>query len=75
MTQVTCPGVVVTDTSGVAMCQDMGGAPLAWSTQPEFSVEALDPALMSAAYGAGFFVMAMGWVVTRAVRVVLDMLK
>jgi hypothetical protein len=75
MSQVSCPGVVVTDVNGVAMCQDMGGAPLAWTATPAFSVEALDPVMASGAFGAGFFVMAMGWVVTRGVRVVLDMLK
>ena len=75
MTQITCPGQVVTTVTGEAQCLDMTNAPLAWTSQPAFAVENLDPALLSGAFGAGFFVMAMGWVVSRGFRLVLDMLK
>lgn len=75
MTQITCPGTVVTTVTGEAQCLDMSNQPLAWTSQPAFAVENLDPVMLSGAYGAGFFVMGMGWAVARGVRVVIDMLK
>lgn len=75
MSQITCPGQVVTTVAGEAQCLDMSNQPLAWTVMPAFSVQALDPVMLSGAFGAGFFVMAMGWVVSRGVRVVIDMLK
>jgi len=75
MSQVTCPGTVVTNVTGEPQCVDQTNAPIPWTSQPAFAIENLDPALLSGAYAAGFFVMAMGWVVSRGVRIVLDMLK
>jgi hypothetical protein len=75
MTQVTCPGTVVTTSTGEPQCVDQTNAPIAWTSQPAFAVQNLDAAMLSGAFGAGFFVMAMGWVVSRGVRVVIDMLR
>lgn len=75
MSQISCPGVVVTDTSGVALCQDMGGAPLAWTTTPAFEISALDPVLMSGAFTAGFVLVGTGWALGYSVKLVLSMLK
>lgn len=75
MTQIMCPGEVVTTPTGEAQCQDEGGAPLAWSTQPAFSVEALDPVMASGAFAAGFFVVGMGWAISAGIRFALSLLK
>jgi hypothetical protein len=75
MTQITCPGEVVTTATGEARCQDMGGAPLAWTTSPAFSIEALDPLMMSGAFGAGFVLVASGWAIGYGCKVLLSMLK
>jgi hypothetical protein len=75
MTLISCPGVVVTDASGVAQCQDMTGAPLAWEAQQEFSIDSLDTAMISGAFSAGFVVVAIGMVVGMGFRVVLSLLK
>lgn len=75
MSQVSCPGTVVTDVNGVAVCQDMGGAPLAWTVSPAFSIDALDPLLMSGAFAAGFVLVATGWAIGYGVRTILGMLK
>ncbi|MDY6948552.1 MAG: hypothetical protein SXG53_22855 [Pseudomonadota bacterium] len=75
MSQIACAGVVVTDSLGTPQCQDTGGAPLAWTTTPAFSISALDPVMASGAFAAGFFIMAMGWAISRGLRVLLDMFK
>lgn len=75
MSQVSCPGTVVTNVDGVAMCQDMGGAPLAWTVSPAFSIEALDPLMLSGAFAAGFVLVGTGWAIGYGVRIVLGMLK
>jgi hypothetical protein len=71
MSQITCPGVVVTDANGVALCEDMGGAPLAWTVSPAFSIEALDPLMLSAGFAAGFALVATGWAIGYGVKTVL----
>lgn len=75
MTQITCPGVVVTDVSGVPVCQDMNGQPAAWTTTPAFSIEALDPLIVSGAFAAGFTLVATGWAIGYGVKIVLRMLR
>lgn len=57
------------------MCQDMGGAPLAWTVTPAFSVDQLDPVIVSGAFAAGFVLVATGWALGYAARLVLSMLK
>jgi len=73
--QISCPGVVVTDTNGAALCEDMVGAPLAWTTTPAFEISALDPLMLSGAFAAGFILVASGWAIGYGVKVVLSMLK
>lgn len=75
MTQITCPGVVTTDANGMPICEDQLGQPLAWSTTPAFSIEALDPLMMSGAFAAGFTLVATGWAIGYGVKTVLSMLK
>lgn len=75
MSQVTCPGEVVTSVTGEPICQDLGGAPLAWIASPAFSIDALDPLMMSGAFAAGFFVVGMGWVISAGIRFALSLLK
>lgn len=75
MTQIQCAGEVVTAVSGEPVCQDMGGAPLAWTLTAPFGVDQLEPALASGAFAAGFVLVAMGWVIGRAFGVVLSMFK
>lgn len=75
MTQITCPGTVVTDVNGIAMCQDMGGAPLAWMTTPAFSIEALDPLMLSGAFAAGFILVGTGWAIGHGAKILLSVLK
>lgn len=72
---IVCPGQVETNSSGVALCKDMSGAPLAWAEQEAFELSNLDPALMSGAYAAGFVIIAMGWAISRGAQLVLSMLK
>lgn len=75
MTQITCPGEVVTDVSGVPVCQDMSGQPLAWTTTPAFSIDALDPVIASGAFAAGFVLVGTGWAIGHGVKIVLRMLR
>ncbi|HMN45892.1 MAG TPA: hypothetical protein PKE27_15040 [Povalibacter sp.] len=75
MSQATCPGEIVTDTSGAALCQDMGGAPLAWTVSPAFSIDALDPLMLSGAFAAGFILVGTGWAIGYGAKTVLKMLK
>lgn len=75
MTQITCLGEVVTETDGSPLCQDEMGAPLAWTASPAFSIDALDPVLLSGAFAAGFTIVATGWVIGYGVKTVLKMLK
>lgn len=75
MTQITCSGVIVTTVTGEPQCQDMGGAPLAWTTTPAFAVENLDPLMASGAFAAGFFIVGMGWAVSAGIRFALSVLK
>lgn len=75
MSQATCPGTIVTDTAGAALCQDMGGAALAWTTTPAFSIEALDPLMLSGAFAAGFTLVGTGWAIGYGVKTVLKVLK
>lgn len=75
MSAATCPGEIVTGASGEALCQDMGGAPLAWTVQPAFDVANLDPVRLSGAFAAGFVIVATGWVIGRGFRVVLSMIR
>jgi hypothetical protein len=57
------------------MCQDMGGAPAAWTVAPAFSVSNLDPLMVSGAFAAGFVLVATGTVIGWGARFVLSMLK
>lgn len=75
MTQITCAGNVVTDTNGVAMCQDAGGAALPWTSQPAFSIESLDPAIAGGAFAAGFVLVGASWAIGRGAKIVLSMLR
>lgn len=75
MSQPTCPGVIVTASTGEPQCQDELGAPLAWTTTPAFSVESLDPVMASGAFAAGFLIVGMGWAVSAGVRFALSLLK
>lgn len=72
---IRCPGVVVTDTDGKAICQDALAAPLAWETSPAFDISTLDPLMMPGAFSAGFVIVATGMVVGMGFRLVLSLLK
>lgn len=73
---LTCEGSQVSTVQpGVPVCLDGNGVEMAWTVTPQFQVEALDPIAASGAFGAGFFVMAMGWVVTKGARLALSFLK
>lgn len=71
---IDCDGQVVTDTNGVPACLDMGGSPLAWQTAPVFEIAELDPSMMSAAFAAGFVIVATCWAIGKGARTVLSMI-
>ena len=73
--------------SGVLRCTDgdvtiaMDGAPLCsgvWTLVPvpePFGVEQLDPAMMAAAFSAGFMILGTCWFAGKMARVLLSMIN
>lgn len=75
MAVASCGGVIVTDVNGVAYCEDMTGAPLAWEAVPEFDITELDPAIASAAFAAGFVIVGTAWAIGFGFRAILSMIR
>lgn len=76
MARPRCPGEIVTDVNGVAACQDMLGAPLAWETIPEFDIATdLDPVLGAEYFAAGFVIIGTCWVIGFGVRSILKVVR
>lgn len=61
MATARCDGQIVTDIDGYAICQDMGGNPLAWVAVEPFSIEQIDQAEAAAHFTAGFAIFFMFW--------------
>jgi hypothetical protein len=72
--RIECPGVVVTDSNGAALCQDTVGAPLSWTTIPSFDIESIDNAVAAEAFAAGFVIVATAWAIGRGVSIVLGVI-
>ena len=72
--RIECPGEVVTDANGAALCQDMNGQPLAWTSIPDFDVSQIDHVVAAGAFAAGFVVVASVWAIGRGARIVLSMI-
>lgn len=73
--QIDCPGVVVTDANGVAICEDMEQAPLAWVEVPKFDLEDVDSEIAGEAFVAGFIIVGTAWAIGFGVRALLSMVK
>lgn len=72
---VRCPGIVSTDTNGVAICTDTGGAPLAWEQIPAFQLSDIDPVQAGELWTLGFALYATAWVIGKATGLLLQMIK
>ncbi len=70
-----CPGVIVTDASGVPACQDQLGAPLAWEQVVPFDVSQLDGDQLAGAFAAGFVIVGTAWAIGKGFQVLLSMLR
>lgn len=75
MARAECPGVIVTDTAGAPLCQDMASAPLAWDSIPSFDISQIDSAVAAGLFAAGFVLVASCFAIGKAYRIVLSMIS
>lgn len=67
-----CDGVVTIAGDGAPLCSGV------WTLVPvpePFSVDQLDPAMIAAAYSAGFVILGTAWFVGKMCRILLSMIK
>lgn len=69
-----CAGQIIIDGSGAPTCST-GWQLVQYEQVVPFDVSQLDPAILGAAFGAGFFVMVPVWAACIGARFLLNMVK
>jgi hypothetical protein len=75
MATIQCPGEVATSATGEALCLDGTGTPLAWVVVPDFSIDQLDPLMLSEAFAAGFIIIGTCWAIGKGAALVIQAIK
>ncbi len=72
---IACPGIVSTGPTGMPICSDGAGNPVAWVQELPFDFSQLDQPTLAACFGIGFTIIGMSWFIGRAVGMVLKTVK
>ena len=70
MATARCDGVIQTDVNGVAYCEDLVGAPLAWVQVEPFSLDHIDSATAGEYFAVGFVIYGTAWAIGKSVGVI-----
>ena len=75
MSIIRCPGTVVSDANGVALCQDGSGLALAWTVEPSFDISQIDPAVAGELFSIGFILYGTAWAIGKGAAMVVNAIK
>lgn len=75
MATIQCPATVTTSPTGEPLCVDGTSAPVAWVVVPEFELSLLEQPMLSAAFAAGFSIVAIGLLLGKGVKYAISLLK
>lgn len=75
MARAYCAGTIVTDVSGVPVCQDTMGAPLEWQSIEDFDPSQIDPLVAGPYFAAGFILVATCWAIGKGVGMLLTVIR
>lgn len=70
-----CGATVQTGANGELLCVDGVGAAVAWTSTPEFTLEALDGPTVALVWGWGFGAVVLCWGMAHALGIILKAIR